>query len=55
MPKVLIVEDSPDIQRLIATFLEKAGAEVAVAENGQEAVDAVSKYNQSVAAIGRGR
>jgi PAS domain S-box-containing protein len=39
--RVLLVEDGPDNQRLIAFLLKKAGAEVAVAEHGQEALDLV--------------
>ncbi len=39
--RVLLVEDGPDNQRLIAFVLRKAGAEVALAENGQGAVSAV--------------
>ncbi|MEN6458080.1 MAG: ATP-binding protein [Thermoguttaceae bacterium] len=38
--RVLLVEDGPDNQRLIAFVLRKAGAEVTVAANGQEAIDA---------------
>ncbi|NQT37836.1 MAG: response regulator, partial [Planctomycetes bacterium] len=37
--RVLLAEDGPDNQRVIAFLLEKAGAEVAVAENGQIAHD----------------
>ena len=36
---VLLAEDGPDNQRLITTYLEKAGAHVSVAENGRIAVD----------------
>ncbi len=36
---VLLAEDGPDNQRLITTYLEKAGARVSVAENGRIAVD----------------
>lgn len=37
--RTLLAEDGPDNQRLIACLLKKAGAEVAVAENGRVAVD----------------
>ena len=37
--RVLLVEDGIDNQRLIKAFLQKAGAEVVVAENGKVAVD----------------
>jgi PAS domain S-box-containing protein len=37
--RVLLAEDSPDIQRLIAQVLRTVGAEVVVAENGQQAVE----------------
>jgi PAS domain S-box-containing protein len=36
---ILLAEDGPDNQRLIAHVLRKAGADVAVAENGQVAFD----------------
>ncbi len=38
--RVLLAEDGPDNQRLIAHVLKVAGADVTVAENGQVAVDA---------------
>jgi PAS domain S-box-containing protein len=37
--RILLAEDGPDSQRLIAALLRKAGAAVAVAENGQIAFD----------------
>lgn len=37
--RVLLVEDGPDNQRLVQTFLKRAGAHVDVAENGQLGID----------------
>ena len=37
--RILLAEDGPDNQRLIARFLRNAGAEVIVADNGQIAVE----------------
>ena len=37
--RVLLVEDAPDVQRLISFMLTKAGAEVVTAENGQIGVE----------------
>ncbi len=37
--RILLAEDGEDNQRLISTVLQLAGADVAVVENGQEAVD----------------
>jgi len=39
--RVLLAEDRPDNQRLIAGILEEAGADVIVADNGQEALHQV--------------
>lgn len=39
--KVLLVDDDPDIRRLVHAWLEKAGYAVCVANDGQEALDAV--------------
>jgi len=38
---VLLAEDSPDSRRLLNMFLTKEGADVTLAENGREAIDAV--------------
>ena len=38
-PTVLLAEDNPTNQRLILTLLRKAGYDVVIANNGQEAVD----------------
>lgn len=37
--RVLLVEDGPDNQRLIAFVLQKAGAKVSIAENGKEGAE----------------
>ncbi|NEQ51896.1 MAG: response regulator [Leptolyngbya sp. SIO3F4] len=39
--RVLLVEDGVDNQRLISFYLRKAGADVAIAENGRQACDMV--------------
>ena len=39
MKKILIVEDEPDIQELLRTYLEDAGYETAVAGDGVAALD----------------
>ncbi len=45
--RVLLAEDGPDNQRLISLILRKAGAEVAVADNGQQAVEQVEAAAQA--------
>lgn len=42
---VLLVEDSVDNQRLISMYIRKTGAPVSIANNGQEAVEMVSKHD----------
>ena len=39
MKKILIVEDEPDIQELLRTYLEDAGYETAAAGDGVAALD----------------
>jgi CheY-like chemotaxis protein len=43
---ILLAEDGLDNQRLISFMLTKAGAKVAVVENGQHAVDAIRAANE---------
>ena len=45
--RVLLVEDGTDNQRLISFYLSKAGAEVEIADNGQEGVQEVEASLQS--------
>jgi signal transduction histidine kinase/CheY-like chemotaxis protein/predicted hydrocarbon binding protein len=44
--RVLLAEDGPDNQRLIAFILRKAGAHVTLAENGQQALEFALKAHQ---------
>ncbi len=44
--RVLLAEDGPDNQRLIAFILRKAGAKVTLAENGQQALNLALKAQQ---------
>src|SRR5438445_8229932 len=41
-PKVLIVEDNPDVRRLYAIGLNQRGFEVKLAANGAEAVERIA-------------
>jgi PAS domain S-box-containing protein len=46
--KVLLVEDTPDIQFLVRWMLEKTGVSVCVAENGSVGVDEAAKTDYDV-------
>ncbi|HTO07826.1 MAG TPA: ATP-binding protein [Myxococcota bacterium] len=50
--RVLLVEDGPDNQRLISLLLTRAGLEVVLAENGQQAIERVHEARQSGQALG---
>ena len=41
MERVLIVDDDPDIQRLVSYNLSQAGFQVATASNGRTALETV--------------
>src|SRR4051812_40897105 len=41
--RILLVDDSPSNQQLIAFFLQKAGATVTIADNGRTACEAVQQ------------
>lgn len=45
---VLVTDDVPDNRRLIARFLELAGADVTLAANGREALNAVEKTKSQI-------
>jgi signal transduction histidine kinase len=45
--RILLAEDGPDNQLLISTYLRKAGAEVAVADNGRVALEEATKASAS--------
>ena len=44
MERVLIVDDDPDIRRLVSYNLTQAGFEVAASENGRKALESVQKH-----------
>ena len=48
MKKILIVEDSEVIQKLLCNFLQKEGYEVATAENGLVALDILERFKPDI-------
>jgi CheY-like chemotaxis protein len=47
-PRVLVVDDDPDVRGFLATFLELEGFEVGTAENGAEALQQVGEQQPDV-------
>jgi DNA-binding response OmpR family regulator len=42
-PNILVVDDEPSISEVVSIYLRRAGYQVAVARDGQEAIDALEK------------
>jgi DNA-binding response OmpR family regulator len=51
MAHVLVVDDEPEIVKLVAKFLEGRGHRVTIARDGQEALDAVAAEKPDVLVI----
>jgi DNA-binding response OmpR family regulator len=51
MAHVLVVDDEPEIVKLVAKFLESRGHRVTIARDGQEALDAVAAEKPDVLVI----
>jgi DNA-binding response OmpR family regulator len=43
MPHILVVDDEPEIVKLVAKLMEMRGHRVTIARDGQEALDAVAR------------
>lgn len=43
MPHILVVDDEPEIVKMVAKIMESKGHRVTIARDGQEAVDAVGR------------
>lgn len=48
---ILVAEDNPTNQKVIAKILERAGHEVVLVENGEEALDALEKHSFDIALL----
>ncbi len=46
--KILVVEDDPDTQSLLTTWLESEAEEIRVAPNGQEAIELLGKFKPDI-------
>ena len=51
MAHVLVVDDEPEIVKLVSKFLESRGHRVTVARDGQEALDAIAAEKPDVLVI----
>ena len=52
---MLLAEDGPDNQRLIAFLLKRAGADVTVADNGQVVLDKITEaFSKAIPGMDRG-
>lgn len=49
--RVLVVEDDPDLREILSVALQASGHEVFVADSGPTAVDAIERFQPSVAII----
>lgn len=54
MAHVLVVDDEPEIVKLVAKFLEGRGHRVTIARDGQEALDAIAAERPDVLVIDLG-
>lgn len=43
MPKILVVEDEPNLRKLLEVIIAKEGYDVATVENGEQALQAISR------------
>ena len=46
--RVLVVDDSPTIRRVVATILERRSFEPIVAEDGQDALEKLDEARRSI-------
>jgi nitrogen regulation protein NR(I) len=51
MPKILIVDDEPQIRRILSTLLSDNGFEVAEAESGEQALAVAEKFRPDIALL----
>lgn len=51
MPKVLIVDDDPDVRSMVQTIMNIEGYETQLAVDGQDFLDKVSEFNPEVVTL----